>query len=97
MADQDRGETAGNGGGLPTSSTACLRCGGETARGTVKAGNHEAQVVIAGKPDGFLGVIPYTTTPVGARVCTVCGHIELFARDPRNLLTIESGDESRNG
>lgn len=63
------------------------------SRATLKAGNSEAQIVIAGKPDGFLGVIPYTASPVGARVCAACGHIELFARNLRDILSVsDSGD-----
>ena len=73
---------------------ACPQCGGETAKGTLKAGNQEATIVIAGKPDGFLGVIPYTTSQIAARVCTRCGHIGLFARNMQDLLSIDSsGDE----
>jgi hypothetical protein len=68
----------------------CGLCGGETAKGTLKAGNHEAQIVIAGKPDGFLGVIPYTTSQVAARVCTACGHIDLYARNLQDLLRVEA-------
>ena len=37
----------------------CPQCGGELTRGTLKTGNQEANIIIAGKPDGFLGVIPY--------------------------------------
>ena len=66
----------------------CPLCGGETAKGVLKTGNHEANVVIAGKPDDFLGVIPYTTSQVAARVCTDCGHITLFARNLESLLTL---------
>jgi predicted nucleic-acid-binding Zn-ribbon protein len=72
----------------------CPRCGGETAKATLKAGDREATVVVAGKPDGFLGVVPYTTSPVGARVCRACGHIELYARDLRDLLAIDAADGS---
>jgi|GEM_PF-2614120 hypothetical protein len=72
---------------------ACPRCGGATSKGTLKAGNQEAQVVIAGEPDGFLGVIPYTTSQVAARVCRDCGHIELFARNLQDLLKVEPDDE----
>ena len=67
----------------------CGRCGGETAQGTLKAGNQEATIVIAGEPDGFLGVIPYTTSQVGARVCKKCGAIEIYARNVRDLLRID--------
>ncbi len=67
----------------------CPLCGGETAKGVLKTGNHEANVVIAGKPDGFLGVVPYTTSPVAARVCTDCGHITLFARNLESLLSMD--------
>ena len=62
------------------------------ARGALKAGNQETHIVIAGKPDGFLGVIPYRTSPVGARVCTACGHIELFARDLQDILNVTTVD-----
>ena len=67
----------------------CRVCGGETAKGTLKTGNQEATVVIAGKPDGFLGVIPYTTTQIAARVCIACGHIELYARNVQDILKVE--------
>lgn len=67
----------------------CPVCGGETAKGTLKAGNQEAAIVIAGKPDGFLGVIPYTTSQISARVCTRCGHIALFARNMQDLLRMD--------
>lgn len=73
---------------------ACLLCGAaETAQGALKTGNQEATIVIAGKPDGFLGVIPYTTSQVAARVCTRCGHIALFARNAQDLLSMGPGDE----
>jgi hypothetical protein len=74
------------------SQKTCRACGGETAKATLKAGNQEATVVIAGKPDGFLGVVPYTTSPVAARVCTSCGHIELYARSLQDLLRVEAND-----
>jgi hypothetical protein len=70
----------------------CPQCGGETAKATLKAGNADATLVIAGKPDGFLGVIPYTTSQVGARVCLNCARIDLFARNVRDLLRI--GDDA---
>ena len=70
----------------------CPFCGGETARGVLKTGNQEAQVVIAGKPDGFLGVVPYKTAQVAAQVCTRCGHIGLFARNLESLLSM--GDDA---
>jgi ribosomal protein L40E len=73
-------------------SAVCGRCGGETAQGTLKAGNQEATIVIAGEPDGFLGVIPYTTSQVGARVCRKCGMIEIYARNVRDLLRIDGDD-----
>ena len=66
----------------------CPLCGGETARGALKSGNHEASVVIAGKPDPFLGVVPYTTSPVIVRVCRSCGHIALFAKSLESLLAM---------
>lgn len=72
---------------------ACLRCGVETTTGKLKSGNQEPQIVIAGKPDGFLGVVPYTTSPVLARVCTGCGHIELVARNLRDVLSMDAGDD----
>jgi hypothetical protein len=74
------------------SRKACRICGGEMTKGTLKAGNHEANIVIAGKPDGFLGVIPYTTSQIAARVCTACGNIELYARNLQDLLRVEAGD-----
>ena len=67
----------------------CRLCGSETAKGTLKTGNQEATVVVAGKPDGFLGVIPYTTAQVSARVCKSCGYIELYARNLHDLLSME--------
>jgi hypothetical protein len=67
----------------------CRICGEEMAKGTLKAGNQEANIVIAGKPDGFLGVIPYTTAQISARVCTGCGHIELYARNVQDILKVE--------
>lgn len=68
---------------------ACRLCGGETAKGTLKAGNQEAQLVVAGKPDGFFGVIPYTTAQVSARVCRSCGHVDLYARNLHDLLSVD--------
>lgn len=76
--------------GAETTKT-CRLCGGELTTGRVKAGNQEAQIVIAGKPDGFLGVIPYTTAQVSARVCTACGHIDLYARNAQDLLSLGGG------
>ena len=70
----------------------CPLCGGETAKGVLKTGNHEANVVIAGKPDPFLGVVPYTTSQVTARVCTACGHIALFARSLESLLSMDANE-----
>lgn len=67
----------------------CRLCGGETAAATLKAGNQDATVVVAGKPDGFLGVVPYTTSPVAVRVCRGCGHVELFARNLQDLLRLD--------
>jgi hypothetical protein len=74
------------------SQKTCRVCGGETAKATLKAGNQEANLVIAGKPDGFLGVIPYTTSQVAARVCTACGHVDLYARNLQDLLRVEGND-----
>jgi hypothetical protein len=68
----------------------CRLCGGELTKGTLKSGNHEANIIIAGKPDGFLGVIPYTTSQISARVCLDCGHIELYARNFQDLLRVEA-------
>ena len=68
----------------------CPLCGGETAKGVLKTGNQEASVVIAGKPDAFLGVIPYATSQVAARVCTSCGHIALFAKSLESLLSMDA-------
>lgn len=68
----------------------CARCGSPTATGTLKAGREEATVIIAGEPDGFLGVVPYTASPVGVRVCKTCGHIDLYARALRDLLRVEA-------
>lgn len=81
-------------GGAPEKrGAACPLCGGETTKGTLKAGNSEAQIVIAGKPDGFLGVVPYTTSQVSARVCRDCGHIGLFARNMQDLLSMDAADD----
>lgn len=71
---------------MPESDERCRLCGGETTVGKLQSGNHDARIVIAGKPDGFLGVIPWTTSGVKARVCRDCGHIDLFARDLTDLL-----------
>ena len=73
-------------------SKQCPLCGGETARGVLKSGNHEASVVIAGKPDPFLGVVPYKTSPITVRVCQSCGHIALFARNLESLLSMGGDD-----
>ena len=81
MAQHEGTDRAGN---------ICHLCGGETAKGVLKTGNHEANVVIAGKADGFLGVVPYTNSQVAVRVCGQCGHIALFARDVESLLDMES-------
>ena len=70
----------------------CRFCGGETTTGTVKSGNQEATIVIDGKPDGFLGIVSYTTSPVAARVCTACGHIDLFARNLQDILAVDADD-----
>lgn len=76
---------------------ACARCGGETTSGTLKAGNANASIVIAGKPDGFLGVIPYTTAQIEARVCLACGNIALFARSVDRLLQMGDGENNASG
>lgn len=55
----------------------------------LKSGNQEASIVIAGKADEFLGVVPYTTSKVGARVCMACGAIELYAQNLEDLLQID--------
>lgn len=70
----------------------CAKCGGETARATVKAGNQEATLVIAGKPDGFLGVIPYTMAQIAAYVCGECGFVEFYARNVQDLLSVGSSN-----
>ncbi|MDX1933562.1 MAG: hypothetical protein SFU56_13220 [Capsulimonadales bacterium] len=70
----------------------CAACGGELAQGVLKAGNLEATIVVAGKPDGFLGVIPYTTSQIAARVCTDCGRIELYARNRQDLLKVDGNE-----
>jgi hypothetical protein len=71
----------------------CHHCGGaDLAAATVKAGNSDAQIVIAGKPDGFLGVVPYTTSPIRAYVCRSCGYTMLFARQLTDLLAIDPDD-----
>jgi hypothetical protein len=72
----------------------CPQCGGEITTGALKSGNQEASIVIAGKPDGFLGVIPYTTSKVAARVCTDCGYIALYARNLEDLLRLDADEES---
>ena len=69
----------------------CVQCGGEMASGTLKTGNAAASIVIAGKPDAFLGVVPYTTAQVEARVCLACGHIVLFAKSLDRLLQMGAG------
>jgi predicted nucleic-acid-binding Zn-ribbon protein len=73
-----------------SSKKRCRECGAETSKATLKAGNQEATLTIAGKPDGFLGIIPYTTAQIAARVCTQCGHIEFYARNMQDLLAVES-------
>ena len=70
----------------------CPLCGGETTGGVLKSGNHEASVVIAGKPDPFLGVVPYKTSQIAVRVCQDCGHIALFAKSLESLLAM--GDDA---
>ena len=70
----------------------CGLCGGELTKGTLKVGNHEASIIIAGKPDGFLGVIPYTTSQIAAHICTACGHIDLYARHLQDLLRVEAAE-----
>ena len=69
----------------------CAWCDGEMASGTLKTGNIAASIVIAGKPDAFLGVVPYTTSPVEVRVCLACGHIALFAKSLERLLQMGGG------
>ncbi len=76
--------------------TICARCGGEMASGTLKMGNAAASIVIAGKPDAFLGVVPYTTAQVEARVCLACGHIALFAKSLDRLLRMNSSSGGAN-
>lgn len=71
---------------MAESKERCRLCNGETTVGKLQSGNQDARIVIAGKPDGFLGVIPWTTSGVKARVCRDCGHIDLFARDLTELL-----------
>ena len=67
--------------------TQCLHCGSDDlATGTLKPGNADAQIIIAGEPDGFLGVVPYTTSPVAATVCRACGFIMLRAKRLTDLL-----------
>ena len=70
----------------------CALCGGTTSKGVLKTGNHEANVVIAGKPDGFLGVVPYTNSQVVASVCNSCGHIALFAKNMESLLSMNTDE-----
>lgn len=68
----------------------CPLCGGrDITTGKLKVGNGDAQVVIAGKPDGFLGVIPYTTSPVRVNICRSCGYMMLYAQQLTDLLAIE--------
>ena len=64
-----------------------------TSREALMKGNDEGVVVVAGKPDGFLGVIPFTTSQILARVCRSCGNIELFARNSQDILAVESDNE----
>jgi len=71
-----------------TNSKICPNCRGSLTTGKLKTGNQEAQIVIAGKPDGFLGVVPFTTAQISAQVCTGCGRIELYARNANDLLSI---------
>ncbi len=65
---------------------ACRACGGATALAKVQSGNQDLRVVIAGKPDGFLGVVPWTASGLRARVCRACGHVDLVAKDLTDLL-----------
>ncbi len=68
----------------------CHHCGGsDLAAGTLQSGNVDARVVIAGHPDGFLDVIPYTKSPIRAVVCRSCGYTMLFATQLTDLLAIE--------
>ena len=70
----------------------CPLCNGEMAKGTLKGGNADATIVIAGKPDGFLGVIPYTTAQIIARVCRSCGYIALFAKNAQDILNVDDNE-----
>lgn len=72
----------------------CHHCGGsDLASAAVKVGNGDAQIVIAGKKDGFLGVVPYTTSPIRAYVCRSCGYTMLFARQLTDLLAIDPDNQ----
>ncbi len=72
----------------------CHHCGGaDLAAATVKVGGGDTRIVIAGKPDGFLGVIPYTTSPLQAYVCRACGYTMLFATQLTDLLALEPDDK----
>ncbi len=73
-------------------SPRCPAChSSDLATGTLNTGKQSATIVIAGEPDGFLGVVPYSTAPVDARVCRTCGHIALFARSLETLLQMDAG------
>ncbi len=75
----------------------CLNCGsGDIAGATLKAGNADAQIVIAGEPDGFLGVVPYTKSPIQAYVCRDCGYTMLFAEQMSDLLTVDVKKETND-
>ena len=75
----------------------CPQCGGsDLASATFQAGA-DARVVIAGQPDGFLGVVPYTKSPVRAVVCRGCGYIMLFATQLSDLLALEPDGENDVG
>lgn len=76
----------------------CLHCGGaDLASASLKSGNADAQIVIAGKPDGFLGVTPYTKSPIRATVCRDCGYTMLFATQMTDLLAVEATEPSDVG
>lgn len=77
-------------------AAACAHCGGPMVRGTLKAGNTVPTIVVAGVPDDFLGVVPYTTSPVEARVCTACGHIALFATSLDRVLQMGGGGDEES-
>ncbi|MBC8142961.1 MAG: hypothetical protein H7Y38_16175 [Armatimonadetes bacterium] len=74
----------------------CGHCGGaDLASASLKAGNADAQIVIAGHPDGFLGVIPYTKSPIRAYVCRDCGYTMLFAEQMTDLLALNAQSDTK--